>query len=258
MSDASDIPDPEAAIVYNRREIEDGDFTDDMIALLVKFFQDAGPHDLVADGMCGPKTQAVLSMWIMKPGVAESTPWRGPARIYPATYGDRKEVFGGPGNQQSAWYRDSIVETHGADRMPGMPGWQYVKVHRMVEPYAREGFRRAAEASSYKVTRCGSWNLRSVQFAGAEWSSHAYGIAFDINPRDNRAKRFVSADDVPEPWSDAWREIWPNGVDNAFVTAMQSVGFRWGGDYRTFVDPMHFEWVGNLGWANEVHIPLAA
>lgn len=245
-----------AAVVYNRREMEDGDFDDRMIVQLVRTFQ-ASHEGLAVDGMCGPRTQRAIRAELEPASCTETKPWRGPTNAYPSSYASRKKVFGAPQIADSEWYRDNIVETFGQNRMPGMPGWQYIKVHRLVEPYAREGFRRAAQGSDYRVTRCGSWNLRSTRFAGGSWSSHAYGIAFDINPRQNKAIDFGElGEEPPEPWSERWMEIWPRGVDRSFVQAMASVGFRWGGRYSSFKDPMHFEWVGNLAWAEQVKMPL--
>jgi hypothetical protein len=74
-------------------------------------------------------------------------------------------------------------------------------------------------------------------------SYHSWGIAVDIDPDQNYAKTF-SAGATPAPWSPAWKTIWPKGLPQAFVEAMESVGWSWGGRWKGFVDPMHMEFLG--------------
>jgi len=73
------------------------------------------------------------------------------------------------------------------------------------------------------------------------WSEHAYGRAVDLNPLQNPILRGSYLD---PPGSGAWlrRDRYligmahPEGAVRAFTTA----GFRWGGQWRSLKDYMHF------------------
>lgn len=67
-------------------------------------------------------------------------------------------------------------------------------------------------------------------------SYHSYGIAIDINPLDNRAARGKIT-----PFSNDWKKQWPNGLSRTLVDCFKQAGWSWGGDWRAFIDPMHFE-----------------
>ena len=96
--------------------------------------------------------------------------------------------------------------------------------------------------------------LRHIRHDSANpLSLHSWGVAIDIDPARNKA-RTVLRGRAPVPWSDEWMDAWPSGVDKDFVTAMESVGFTWGGVWgklggdfaeraarASFLDPMHFE-----------------
>jgi len=176
--------------------------------------------------------------------------WRGPADSYPLTYAESDAQLGA-GREGSAWYHEHVVERHHDSAFAGVPKRWYVKVHRVVEPYAEEGFRRAAERSSYRIERLGSHNYRRIRFRGhGRLSRHAGAMAFDVDPVRNFALDLsdTGLDEWPQPWSPAWLELWPHGVDREFVLSMASCGFRWGGWYSRWKDPMHFEWVGLPGF----------
>ena len=78
-------------------------------------------------------------------------------------------------------------------------------------------------------------------------------MAEDVNPDENEIHAFARGE-CPVPWSPEWMCIWPNGADQAFVEAMESVGWVWGGvwgaaggdfaeraKHVTFCDPMHWQ-----------------
>jgi hypothetical protein len=71
-------------------------------------------------------------------------------------------------------------------------------------------------------------------------SFHAYGIAVDINPKDNRA---IYTKKKIEPWTTEWFNKWPNGIPQSIVRAFKAEGWSWGGDWSGYIDPMHFEYV---------------
>ncbi len=68
----------------------------------------------------------------------------------------------------------------------------------------------------------GTYNPRKVRGSATKWSNHAYGAAIDINAEQNG---FNVAGNIPLP----------------MIAAFKSEGARWGGDYRSRKDPMHFE-----------------
>lgn len=239
-----------AAISYNRREQEDGDFTDEMIAYLVSHYQAA--TDLESDGKCGPQTQRSLNYAMGLAPVNEPVNgnWNEPGLEYPKTRGDVYEIFGDPGSGHVSrrWKAKNIVDLHGDDRLPGVPARFYVQAHRLVEPYLREALRRAQLSSDYEIERLGGFNFRHIRHDPKRpLSMHSWGIAVDINARDNFAKSFKRGS-KPAPFTDLWRDIWPQGMDENFVKAFKSCGWFWGGDWQTYADPMHFEWRGLPGY----------
>lgn len=68
----------------------------------------------------------------------------------------------------------------------------------------------------------GTYNPRKVRGSATKWSNHAYGAAIDINAEQNG---FNVAGNIPIP----------------MIAAFKAEGARWGGDYRSRKDPMHFE-----------------
>lgn len=239
------------AVNYNGRQIEEGEFTRQMLVRLVEEWQKG--HGLTADGMCGPHTQTSIAAEIPPdPAVPGPwAPWDGPLNYQPKNRAEVYAMFGAPGNEESAWAKANIIECQGQRCLPGVPPIWYVKIFGQVEPYAREGLRRASISSTYVIERCGGYVFRHMQYdATKPLSYHASGLALDFDPSRNAAKR-IRAADLPTPFSAEWKRLWPAGVDEQFVLAMESCGWRWGGrwtlpdkDGYVFVDPMHFEWVG--------------
>lgn len=73
------------------------------------------------------------------------------------------------------------------------------------------------------------------------WSQHAYGLAIDVNPRQNPMIRGTYLDPPhSEPWIPRapYRAgmIHPQGAEQAFTTN----GFAWGGRWTSLKDYMHF------------------
>lgn len=160
---------------------------------------------------------------------------------------DRAEataLFGDPGRGEvadPAWRRASIVELHGGTAIPGLERW-YFQTHRLVEPFMRAAFAAANAAAPGYITRAASFVFRRVRHEpSAPLSYHSWGIAVDINSADNGG-RYIKR--PPAPWSPAWLKLWPRGMPRGVVEAFEAQGFSWGGRWRGFSDPMHFEWVG--------------
>lgn len=168
---------------------------------------------------------------------------------YPRRMSDLGRTFGQPmhGNDViKDWQRKNIVECHPrGDRPPmlGVPEKFWFKVNRHVEPHMREAFRRFSEtpeAETYKIYRAGGWVPRRVRHnPKGSLSTHAYGVAVDINPPDNKLIRMKN---VPEPFSPEYYEIWPAGIGPMMVAAFESCGFFWGYWFKGSPDPMHFQW----------------
>ena len=136
-----------------------------------------------------------------------------------ATYG-RPPVWDG---QRKKWVEGFHGVVLSASRIPGYDRRLYI--HKLVAPHFCEAMRLAVDACpDYRFRRIGCYNPRKKRHStdpDAEWSTHAWGIALDINPDTNRAG---TTGDLPE------------GVVNAF----ERVGFRWGGRWKRR-DPMHFQ-----------------
>jgi hypothetical protein len=72
-------------------------------------------------------------------------------------------------------------------------------------------------------------------------SLHSWGIACDINPRENFAWTPSSAEAKIHPFTSGWQKKYPRGLSQTLVLCMKKAGFVWGGDWPKFRDPMHFE-----------------
>jgi len=256
------------AIKYNEKEVAEGDFMSPHVVRLVQAWQES--HDLEPDGWMGPLSQKSLntdmersgfgSTPVIAPGEDLFSPWDGPLTKRPKNYKEAAAFYGDPGKGRTtvrkAWYRDNIVECHGSNRLPGVPTKWYVKIHQLVEPYLREGLRRAQIAApEYRIKRLGGFVFRNIQWdPDNPLSPHAYGCAVDIDYKDNRGITFERGKG-PVPWSEEWWKVWPRGLPEPFVRAMESCGFTWGGDWRgkrdvskqSFFDPQHFEFFARFG-----------
>lgn len=159
--------------------------------------------------------------------------------------------YGDPGVKRTspdpAWVKANIVTcrdvngTPGHPSMPGVPARFYFQCHRLVEPAMRAAFTAAhLAAPSYTIERAASFVFRHQRHDPARpLSEHSWGTAVDIDADENSARQFSGAG--PEPWSAEWMAIWPNGLPRAFVEAFEAHGFEWGGRWRGFRDPMHFQ-----------------
>lgn len=173
-------------------------------------------------------------------------PFDGPLEAQPKNRTEVYQMFGDPGTGKvdPSWQKVSIAELHGEKAFPGVPANWYFQINTLVEPYAREAFRRAKLASPYIIKRAASFVFRHQRYdSKMPLSYHSWGIAIDIDADVNFVKQFAPGK-YPTPWSPEWMKIWPKGVDKAFVDAMESCGWHWGGYWMTFCDPQHFEFVG--------------
>lgn len=234
---------------YNQKQIDKECITGAHVTRLVEFWQDS--HFLKTDGRCGPATLKSILKDEMIDSISEADtdptvrlwePFHGPLNHLPRTRSDVYRIFGNPGQAKvdKKWVKENI---HDFRNLPGVPSRLYVQLHKLAEPYVREALRRAAEVSDYKIERCGGFVFRHQQHnESMPLSYHSWGIAFDINPQDNKGIHYRRGE-APKPFSEEWKQIWPKGMDKAFVDAIKSVGFGSGADWHSFLDPMHFELV---------------
>lgn len=162
---------------------------------------------------------------------------------------NRREVvatFGDPGIGRSSvdpkWERAHMVI---AKNLPGQwnKGRGRLYVHRLAEPFLREAL-RACQMTEFlsEIKQIGCWNFRYQRHDPTRpLSYHSWGIALDIDHVDNAPRELT---DEVEPYTATWRRLWPHGISWGVVSAFESIGWRWGGRWRPFCDPMHFQLVG--------------
>jgi hypothetical protein len=180
-------------------------------------------------------------------------PFDGPLSERPKNRKEVIKMFGDPTRGglykkvvDPTWRSRDIVELHGSDAFLPVLAKSYFPIHHDIEPYAREAFVRAERAVPGYIHRAGTWgyNFRHMRhILTMPLSYHSWGIAIDVNPDDNGAHTFAKGK-TPSPWSAEWRQRWPRGVPEGVVRAFESCGFAWGGRWKGYCDPMHFEWLG--------------
>ncbi len=246
------------ADAYNVQEWLAKRLTPTHVTELTEFWQ--GMNELKVDGRCGSKTRASLESELSEIGEPQDQDdvprgtFDGPLDFIPSNRREVYDLFGDPGTKarpNRKWRKENIITVRD---LPGVPPKWHFKVHRLAEPYMREGLRRAEIASDYQVERAGCFVLRHIQHNPAKpLSLHSWGIAVDVDPEFNFARR-LKRGEGPTPWTDEWNAIWPRSVDHPFVEAMESAGFTWGGVWgrsgddfaeraarASYFDPMHFE-----------------
>lgn len=102
----------------------------------------------------------------------------------------------------------------------------------------------ADDNASMGVDNTSAFNCRAIT-GGSDWSLHSYGVAIDVNPRENP---YVSGDTVlPPEGRDYLDRNTPRPgmiIDaDAVVAAFAAAGFSWGGDWTDPIDYQHFEHV---------------
>lgn len=246
--------DLDKAVAYNeKRELVAGGVE---LAALVAGYQEARGLDI--DGKLGPGTLSRITSDIVtldrraaaRPGPApERWPaFDGPIKgNRPNTIAELNAVYGDPrgddGKVNPAWKKKHLI-TAEPGTLPGVfpdGDGRYVTVHRLVMPYLVEGLTRGLIVCPDYRVKIGGFNYRHMRGnRKMPLSRHAWGCAIDPNSEFNG----VAYNWTAEPWSPEWMDRWPDGHPRAWVEAMESVGWRWGGRWKGFCDPMHFELAG--------------
>jgi len=130
-----------------------------------------------------------------------------------------------------------------------------IRVHKKAQA-AFEAVAQEIKNSGYAPESIGTWNWRANVNNPSSMSLHSFGIALDFDPakNDNYKKKCSS---------DGWCKYTINGNLNhkcsggdtclpspcmtnipiSVQKAFKDNGFRWGGDYKSICDAMHFEWI---------------
>jgi len=82
----------------------------------------------------------------------------------------------------------------------------------------------------YQIRSIGGYSCRQSASGSGRYSNHAYGLALDINPRENPYDNPRTA----PPRTDM------NQQTPHFYTLFKNEGWGWGGDWRNSKDAMHF------------------
>lgn len=151
------------------------------------------------------------------------------------------EVYGGGGTGGACY---ANAQAHVNDNLTSVSILgKSITVHKKAYPYFKAVSDRLKNFKGYKINTIGAYVFRCNVNAstvdrfdlcseGCVLSTHAFGIAVDINWEENC--NGCSSFDMP-------REI---------IDAFESYGFRWGGRYKSIfgstIDPMHFELMVDL------------
>ena len=159
-------------------------------------------HGLTPDGKAGPSTWAKLR---------EARTPAGWLRRLPRGLAEINAVYGDPGTSTLA---ASTVRK--------------VKVHKKILAEFDKALAYAMQASGYVPASVQTYNLRKKRGGDGpkdQWSTHSWGIAFDVDPERN-------------PWGNK-----PNSpviANPAFAATFRALGWSCGCDWKT-PDTMHFQ-----------------
>jgi hypothetical protein len=107
-----------------------------------------------------------------------------------------------------------------------------VRLVRTVDAYG------ADDDASMAADNTSAFNCRAIT-GGTGWSIHAYGLAIDLNPRENP---YVSGGTVLPPGASTDRTAPATGlVTPAVVAAFARRGWTWGGNWTGPIDYQHFQ-----------------
>ncbi|MCG8418151.1 MAG: M15 family metallopeptidase [Proteobacteria bacterium] len=118
-------------------------------------------------------------------------------------------------------------------------------VHKLAAPHLRLALQLCEQFGVIdEIYRIGTFNYRHMRHDKSRpLSYHSYGIALDMNPRENFAWSPKPNQRKVNPFTKAWQKKYPRGLSEVVVLCFKKVGYAWGGDWPSFRDPMHFELV---------------
>ena len=156
---------------------------------------------------------------------------------------DRDEVFGNAKVLGEKGMQRHLVTI---DNLPGRFNkgkGRLPQVHEKVAPHIRLAFELWQTFGVLdEVYKIWFFNYRHQRHDSSRpLSLHAWGIACDINPRENFAWYPKGPEKSIQPFSEGWAAKYPRGLSDIAVLCMKKAGFGWGGDWPSFRDPMHFQ-----------------
>lgn len=121
-------------------------------------------------------------------------------------------------------------------KIAGFPAWinaDYEIRFKQLADYIRLGL------LAQHIVRVDSFNCRKMRWSDS-WSYHSFGQAIDINPDEFPAVNARIGDPARISIPAWYRQI---------IGYAKSIGFVWGGDWKTVYDPMHLQ-IGNTWHRN--------
>jgi len=112
---------------------------------------------------------------------------------------------------------------------------------------------KAKDDASMRANNTSAFNCRLMTNSLTKWSNHSYGLAIDLNPLQNP---YVAHGVVLPEIATKYKERIHKSTkaqdraklvrgDDA-IAIFKSLGFKWGGDYKSLKDYQHFEYLGKL------------
>ena len=213
---------------YNRMQADKGLLTEDQEDFLIEegarsLQQRRGLH---VDGKAGPKTRAAIEAESSSPLPSVVPVPKGRSavkRVYgDFDYEDAIKPSGAKSGRimiDDGWVATNIVTVR-------LHTGKRVRLHRLIAEEFRELFKKACEVSGYTPKSVQTFVPRHIRWdARRKLSYHSWGIAVDFDPKLNPAK---SKDTVIRKHME-------------FVDVFRNAGWTWGGDWKSFIDDMHFQ-----------------
>jgi hypothetical protein len=145
-----------------------------------------------------------------------------------ATFGDIFDYIGPDHTLDSRWQTEFLDRT--TLPFPMVLSWNRTRTvhqitcHKLLAGVFADAFAQIQSAGlQNKITSFGGCFSFRPQRTGTKLSTHAWGIAIDLNPETNAQGT-------------------PGDMDQGIVGIFRSAGFYWGGDWQGRTrDPMHFQ-----------------
>jgi len=99
--------------------------------------------------------------------------------------------------------------------------------------------------TNYKITSIGAYNNRENVNNPGNLSSHAFGLAIDINSGDNPNRDRPAGSKKGDAAGCMPVNIKDTTVTAAIAKAFKDNNFFWGAEFQDTCDPMHFQYGGN-------------